>query len=61
MTDVHAIILVRVDLTSLAHDKAAERPIAVADRELTAPGVVEFVELPDGDLLLAHFEPTSSS
>jgi hypothetical protein len=53
MPGMHANVLVSVDLIALAHDEAAERPVALTDRELPAPGIFEFFEASDRDFPLA--------
>ena len=42
---MHAEILIGVYRVALAHDKPLEWPVALADAEFPAPGILEFVQL----------------
>lgn len=52
MTGVRAAVDVSERLLADAHDEAAQRPIAVADRKRTGARIAQFIQATDGNTFL---------
>lgn len=54
MANVYADVLIGKYALPLANDKAAERPVAITDREFATPRIIEFGYVSDGDFNFSH-------
>ena len=51
MASVHAIILISENVFTLTNDETSERPVALADTEFLATGIIQFIK-PTNDYVL---------
>jgi len=56
---MYAKILIREHGVALAHNKPPKRPVPFADRELSAPGVLDLIEATNGYFNVTHFASSS--